>query len=64
MSIGPSTYTYNFGMGETQIKMKDSLKMLGLTIDPMLTFKDHIKEQLIYFRISQIIYLRKSPSIS
>ena len=29
MSIGPLTYTYNFGMDETQIEVKDSLKIHG-----------------------------------
>ena len=67
MSIGPSTYTYNFGMGETQIEMKDSLKILGLTIDPMLTFKDHIKEELkrSYAKAGALRRIRKfvSPDI-
>ena len=47
LAIGPSNYNYNFELNDIPIEMKDSLEILGLTIDRMLTFKDHIKQQLV-----------------
>ena len=46
MTIGPSKYDYSFQLGDSSIEVKDSLRILGVTIDAMLTYKTHIKEQL------------------
>ena len=46
MTIGPSNYDYGFQLGDSSIEVRDSLRILGVTIDAMLTYKTHIKEQL------------------
>ena len=46
MTIGPSKYDYGFQLGDSSIEVRDSLRILGVTIDAMLTYKTHIKEQL------------------
>ena len=46
MTIGPSKYDYGSQLGDSSIEVRDSLRILGVTIDAMLTYKTHIKEQL------------------
>ena len=45
MVIGPSEYKYNFKLDDSEIKLTDSLRILGVTFDRKLKFKDHIAEQ-------------------
>ena len=41
--IGTNTYKYEFWLGDTPVKIKDSLKILGVIIDSNLTFEEHLK---------------------
>lgn len=41
MAIGPSKYNYSFKLNDSSIKVKYFLKILGVTIDAMLTYKTH-----------------------
>ena len=43
--IGPSEYKYNFILDDLEIKLTDTLRILGVTFDRKLKFKDHIAEQ-------------------
>ena len=43
--IGPSEYKYNFKLDDSKIKRTDTLRILGVTFDRKLKFKDHIAEQ-------------------
>ena len=45
MVIGPSEYKYNFKLDDSEIKLTDTLRILGVTFDRKLKFKDHIVEQ-------------------
>ena len=45
MVIGPSEYKYNFKLDDSEIKLTDTLRILGVTFDRKLKFKDHIAEQ-------------------
>ena len=41
MVLGKSSYTYNLLVDAKDIVLKDSLKILGVSLDCKLTFKDH-----------------------
>ena len=41
MTIGPSKYDYGFQLGDSPIEVRDSLRIRGVTIDAMLTYKIH-----------------------
>ena len=45
MVIGPSEYKYNFKLNDSEIKLTETLRILGVTFDRKLKFKDHIAEQ-------------------
>ena len=45
MVIGPSEYKYNFKLDDSEIKLTDTLRILGVTFNRKLKFKDHIAEQ-------------------
>ena len=48
LPIERSKYSYNFQLNDQSIEIKDNLKVLGISIDPSLTYayKVHIKNQL------------------
>ena len=49
IAIGPSSYQCEFHLNDSNVRTKDTLKILGVVLDCLdskLTFKAHIKEQL------------------
>ena len=46
MILGKSSYNYDLKIENSAIKIKDNLKILGVTLDSSLTFKPHITEML------------------
>ena len=46
MAIGPVNYRYNINLQDNNIKLTDSLKILGVTLDERITFKPYIQEQV------------------
>ena len=68
MVLGKSSYTYNLLVDAKDIVLKDSLKILGVTLDCKLTFKDHIKEirSKVYAKVGALRRLKRviPPSIA
>ena len=46
MILGKSSYNYDPKIENSAIKIKDNLKILGVTLDSSLAFKPHITEML------------------
>ena len=46
LPLGPYSYNYNFVLNGIEAGTQKSMKILGVTLDKMLTFKDHISGQL------------------
>ena len=46
MILGKSSYNYDLKIENSAIKIKENLKILGVTLDSSLTFKPHITEML------------------
>ena len=46
LTMGPCTYNYDIILNDVQIETQRSTKILGVTLDRMLSFKDHISGQL------------------
>lgn len=42
MTLGKSQYTYNFLVGDKTIEIQPTLKILGVTLDRVLSFKPHV----------------------
>lgn len=46
MILGSSTYEYEIQINGIKVDVKPTLKILGVTLDKRLSFKEHITEQL------------------
>ena len=44
--VGPCGYDYNLNLNGSEIEISDSIKILGVTLDCKLSFREHITEQL------------------
>jgi hypothetical protein len=54
MVLGKWTYNYDLEIANTQIKTKDNLKILGVTLGNNLTFKDHTSDM-----IKKCVYMQR-----
>ena len=46
MDTGPVNYRYNINVQDDNIELTDYLKILGVTLDKIITFKSYVLEQL------------------
>ena len=46
LPIGPCSYEYDLALNGNNLETQGSIKILGVTLDRMLTFKEHISLQL------------------
>ena len=46
MILGKSSYNYDLRTANDTIKIEDTLKILGITLDTGVTFKRHVTEML------------------
>ena len=62
MILGKSSYNYDLKIENSAIKIKDNLKILGVTLDSSLTFKPHITEMLkkTYGKIAALRRLKRT----
>ena len=44
--VGPSSYEYEFLLNSREVNVSDTLKILGVSFDRMLTYKDYLTAQL------------------
>ena len=44
--MGPCSYNYDIVLNGIKVGTQESMKILGVTLEKMLTFKDHISGQL------------------
>ena len=47
LTLRPTTYNYDLKINDLPIEIKDSLKILEINMDGKLTFKEHVKDQLM-----------------
>ena len=46
LPLGPCSYKYDIVLNGSTVGTQESMKILGVTLDKMLTLKDHLSEQL------------------
>ena len=46
LTLGSLNYDYTLQLNNTVLEVEDTLKILGVTIDKNLSFKEHLKDQL------------------
>ena len=61
MILGKSSYNYDLRIVNNTIKIEDTLKILGVTLDKSLTFKPHVTEMLkkTYAKIAALRRLKR-----
>ena len=61
MILGKSYYSYDLKVENQAIKIKDTLKILGVTLDKELSFKPFIKEFLkkVFAKIAALARLKR-----
>ena len=61
MILGNSKYLFNLQTNNSQIEIRDSLKILGVTIDRNLSYKLHIKDLLskVYPKVAALRRLKR-----
>ena len=60
-SVGACKYEYELNMNDTSIEMNNDIRILGVTLDSNLNFKNHISEQLkkAYAKASALRRIRR-----
>jgi hypothetical protein len=61
LPLGPCAYNYDIIPNGVNVETQGSIKILGVTLDRMFTFKEHISEQLkkAYAKASALRRIRR-----
>ena len=61
LPLGPGSYKYDIVLNGITVGTKESMKILGVTLDKMLPFKDHISAQLkkAYAKFAALRHIRR-----